>query len=278
MTSIPNIALNNGVEIPQLGFGVYQIKPEETVGAVKTAFDLGYRHIDTAQMYRNEKEVGQAIKESDLDPGELFITSKLNNNKHAYDDALAAFDKTLEDLQLEKIDLFLIHWPLPAVGSFVETWTAMEEIYRSGRARSIGVSNFQAAHIGRLLSETTIPPAVNQIEVHPYLVQSELRAYNDQHGIATEAWSPIAQGLVLDDPTIVTIAGEHGKTPAQVVIRWHIQLGSIVFPKSVTPERVKENADIFDFALDDTQMSMISSLDRGERTGPDPDTFNMVPA
>ncbi len=278
MTSIPNIALNNGVEIPQLGFGVFQVKPEETVKAVTTAFDLGYRHIDTAQMYGNEKEVGQAIKQSSLDPSEFFITSKLNNNKHAYDDAMAAFDKTLEDLQLEKIDLFLIHWPLPAVGSFVETWTAMEEIYRSGRARAVGVSNFQAAHIGRLLAETTIPPAINQIEVHPYLVQTELRAYNDEHGIATEAWSPIAQGLVLDDPTIVSIAGDHGKTAAQVVLRWHIQLGNIVFPKSVTPQRVEENAAIFDFELDDAQMSMISSLDRGERTGPDPDTFNVVPA
>ncbi|AZI56864.1 aldo/keto reductase [Nakamurella antarctica] len=277
MTEIPNINLNNGVHIPQLGFGTFQIKPADTVEAVQRAFDAGYRHIDTAQMYGNEKEVGQAIAQSALDPTDVFVTTKLNNNKHSRDDALASFDTSLKDLGLERVDLFLIHWPLPAVGNFVDTWRAMEEIYQSGRARSIGVSNFQAHHIGRLLAETTIPPAVNQIELHPYLVQSELHAYNDEHGIATQAWSPIAKGLVLDDPTIVTVALAHNKSAAQVVLRWQIQLGNIVFPKSATPARIQENTAIFDFELDDSEMSMISSLDRGQRTGPDPDTFNYVP-
>ncbi len=228
-------------------------------------------------MYGNEREVGEAIRDSGLPREEVFVTSKLNNGFHAHDDALAAFDLTLEALQLERVDLFLIHWPLPGVGDFVETWRAMEEIYRSGRSRAIGVSNFQAHHLRRLHEETDITPAVNQIEVHPYLTQDPLRAFDAEHGIATEAWSPIAQGKVLDDPTIVRIAGAHGRTPAQVTLRWHIQRGDIVFPKSVTPSRVAENLALFDFELDEVEMADITGLNRDERTGPDPDHFNYVP-
>ena len=277
-TTVPTVRLSNGVEIPQLGFGVFQIAPAETAAAVRSALDVGYRHIDTAQMYGNEKEVGQAIAESDLDPSDVFVTSKLNNGFHCFDDALKAFDQTLANLRLAQIDLFLIHWPLPQVKDFVETWRALERIYSEGRARSIGVSNFQAHHLRRLHEETTVIPAVNQIEVHPYLTQDELRAFDAEHEIATEAWSPIAQGGVLNDPVITDLARTYGKSPAQVVLRWHIQLGNIVFPKSTTPSRVKENFEIFDFDLSDADLSLISALNKNERTGPNPDEFNYVPS
>ncbi|MET8554165.1 aldo/keto reductase [Streptomyces sp. NPDC004959] len=277
MPAVPNITLNNGVEIPQLGFGVFQIPPEKTKEATLSALDVGYRHIDTAEMYGNEKEVGQAVRESGIDRAELFVTSKLNNGFHAHDDALAAFDQTLADLDIGYLDLFLIHWPLPKVGDFVETWKALEEVYRSGRAKAIGVSNFQPHHLRRLLEETEVVPAVNQIEVHPYLTQEEVRAFGAEHDIATEAWSPIAQGLVLEDPVITSIANRLGKTPAQVTLRWHIQRGDIVFPKSVTRSRVEENFALFDFTLTEGDMSEISALNRDERTGPHPDEFNYVP-
>jgi 2,5-diketo-D-gluconate reductase A len=278
MAAVPNVALNNGVDIPQLGFGVFQIKPEDCVEATTAALQVGYRHIDTAEMYGNEKEVGQAIKQSGIDRAEIFVTSKLNNNNIGYDAALTAFDQTMKDLDLEQIDLFLIHWPLPTKRNFVDTWKAFENIYADGRARSIGVSNFQPHHLRRLHEETTVPPAVNQIEIHPYLTQEELRAFDAEHGIATEAWSPIAQGKVLDDPVITAIAETHGRTPAQVVLRWHIQHGSIVFPKSVNPERMKQNFEIFDFELPEADMASISSLNKDERTGPDPDVFDYIPA
>jgi 2,5-diketo-D-gluconate reductase A len=278
VTSVPNVQLNNGVEIPQLGFGVFQIKPEDTVEAVTEALRIGYRHIDTAQMYGNEKEVGQAIAQSGLDPSEIFVTSKLNNNRQSFDDALLAFDETMNKLALERIDLFLIHWPLPTVRDYVEAWKALERVYSEGRARSIGVSNFQPHHLRKLHAETEVRPAVNQIELHPFLTQDELRAFDAEHGIATEAWSPIAQGGVLDNPTILELARAHGKTPAQVVLRWHLQLGNIVFPKSVNPKRIQENFEIFDFELSDGDLGMISALNRNERTGPDPDVFNYVPA
>jgi 2,5-diketo-D-gluconate reductase A len=277
VSSVPIITLNNAVEIPQLGFGVFQIEPEETTSATLTALEIGYRHIDTAQMYGNEKEVGQAVRDSGLPREDIFVTTKLNNGFHAHDDALTAFDQSLADLKFEYVDLFLIHWPLPKVGDFVETWHAMEEIYSSGRAKSIGVSNFQPHHLGRLLAESTVVPAVNQIEVHPYLTQDEVRAFDTEHQIATEAWSPIAQGKVLDESAIVRIAEAHGKSPAQVTLRWHIQRGDIVFPKSVTPSRVRENFEIFDFELSDVDMASITELNRDERTGPNPDEFNMVP-
>jgi len=276
--TVPTISLNNGVEIPQLGFGVYQVEPEQTKDATLSALEVGYRHIDTAQMYGNEKGVGEALRESGIARDEIFVTSKLNNGFHAHDDAIKAFDESLDRLGLDQLDLFLIHWPLPGIDiDFVETWTALEEIYASGRTRSIGVSNFQPKHIRRLVQETDVVPAVNQVEVHPYLTQDELRAVNAEHGIATEAWSPIAQGLVLDNPAIAAIADEHGKTPAQVVLRWHLQRGDIVFPKSVTRSRVEENFDLFDFELSGSQIGFINALNKDERTGPDPDSFNYIP-
>ncbi len=278
MTSVPNITLNNGVEIPQLGFGVYQVKPDETKDATLEALEIGYRHIDTAQMYRNEKGVGEAVRESGLDRSDVFITSKLNNGFHAHDDAMKAFDASLETLGFDHLDLFLIHWPLPGIDiDFIETWGALEEIYASGRARAIGVSNFQPSHLRRVIQEGTVPPAVNQIEVHPYLTQDDVRAANTENGVATEAWSPIAQGLVLDDPVIENIAKAHGKTPAQVVLRWHLQRGDIVFPKSVTPDRVKENFELFDFELSGSELGFISALTKDQRTGPNPDEFNWIP-
>jgi 2,5-diketo-D-gluconate reductase A len=276
--SVPTISLNNGVEIPQLGFGVFQIDPDETKEATLAALEVGYRHIDTAQMYGNEKGVGEAIAESGLDRDEIFVTSKLNNGFHAHDDAVSAFEGTLEALGLDRVDLFLIHWPLPGIDvDFVETWKALEEFYRDGRARSIGVSNFQPTHLRRVIQEGEIVPAVNQIEVHPFLTQDDVRAVNAEHGVATEAWSPIAQGLVLDNQVITGIAKEHDKTPAQVVLRWHIQRGDIVFPKSVTRSRVEENFDLFDFELSDQEIGFISALNKDERTGPNPDEFNYIP-
>ncbi|SFP95572.1 2,5-diketo-D-gluconate reductase A [Geodermatophilus dictyosporus] len=278
MATVPTIRLNNGVEIPQLGFGVYQIPPEETVEATRTALEVGYRHIDTAEMYGNEKEVGQAVRESGVDRSEVFVTSKLNNGFHRRDDALRAFDQTLADLGFDQLDLFLVHWPLPTIDvDYVETWKAMEEIYASGRCRAVGVSNFNPHHLRRLFGETDVRPAVNQIEVHPYLANDEVRAFDADHEIVTEAWSPIAQGKVLGDPVITRIAEKLERTPAQVVLRWHVQRGDVVFPKSVTRSRVEENFALFDFELDTGDMAAITGLDRGERTGPDPDTFDYVP-
>ncbi len=277
MNEVPTITLNNGTTIPQLGFGVFQIAPEGTRAATLDALEVGYRHIDTAEMYGNEKGVGEAVAASGLDRSEVFVTSKLNNGFHARDAALRAFDGTLEALGFDYIDMFLIHWPLPTIGDFVETWKAMQEMYETGRVKAIGVSNFQAAHLQRLFDETDIVPAVNQIEVHPYLAQDTLRAFDTAHGIATEAWSPIAQGKVLGDEVIVSIAEKVGKSPAQVTLRWHIQRGDIVFPKSVTRSRVEENFAIFDFELSDDDMQSITELDRNERTGPDPDVFDYVP-
>jgi 2,5-diketo-D-gluconate reductase A len=281
MNAVPNITLNDGNAIPQLGFGVFQIEPGDTAKAVSEALEVGYRHIDTAEMYGNEKEVGEAIRASGLDRGDVFVTSKLNNGAHEPHDAREAFDTTLSELGFDYVDLFLIHWPLPTLydGDFVSTWRTLEEFHRDGRARSIGVSNWQIEHLERLAAETDIVPAVNQIEVHPYLTNNAVREYDREHQIATEAWSPIAQGKVLDDPTITQIAYKVGKTPAQVVLRWHVQRGDIVFPKSVTPSRMKENFELFDFEIEPADMDAITALDRGEdgRTGPNPDTFAYIP-
>lgn len=278
MTAVPRITLNNGVTIPQLGYGTYQVTPETTKDSVLEALEVGYRHIDTAQMYRNEAGVGQALKESGLSRDEVFITSKLNNGFHKFNDAVDAAEGSLSALGIEQMDLFLIHWPLPTIDiDYVETWKAMIEIYESGRARSIGVSNFQVPHLQRLLDETSIVPAVNQVEVHPYLSNEEVRAFGAQHDIVTEAWSPIAQGAVLDDPVLKQIADRFGRTTAQVALRWHIQRGDIVFPKSVTRSRMEENFNLFDFELTDEDIKAISGLNRGQRTGPDPDTFDYIP-
>ncbi len=281
MSTVSTIELNNGARIPQLGFGVFQIDPDETAEAVRTALDVGYRHIDTAEMYGNERGVGEGIRAAGLDRGDVFVTSKLNNGYHRPDDARRAFDTTLRELGSDYVDLFLIHWPLPTRydGDFVSTWQTLEEFARDGRARSIGVSNFQPAHLERLARETDTVPAVNQIEVHPYFTNDTVRAYDGEHGIATEAWSPIAQGQVLDDPQLKRIADAVGKTTAQVVLRWHIQRGDIVFPKSVTPGRIRENFELFDFELGEADVDAVTALDRGEagRNGPHPDQFDYLP-
>ncbi len=265
-----------------MGFGVFQIEPEKTAAAVKAALDIGYRHIDTAEMYGNETEVGQGVRDAGLDRADVFITSKLNNGFHKPDDARRAFDNTLRALESDYVDLFLIHWPLPTLygGDFVSTWNVLEEFAGDGRARSIGVSNFQPAHLDRLAKESGTVPAVNQVEVHPYFLNEQVRAYGNEHGIVTEAWSPIAQGKVLGDPVIERIAADHDKSPAQVVLRWHIQRGDIVFPKSVSPDRMKSNFELFAFELDSSDMDAISGLDQGEsgRTGPNPDLFDHIPA
>jgi 2,5-diketo-D-gluconate reductase A len=279
--SIPDIELNDGHTIPQLGFGVFQIDPSETQPAVREALEVGYRHIDTAEMYGNERGVGEAIREFGLDRGDVYVTSKLNNGYHRPDEARRAFDRTLSELGFDYVDLFLIHWPLPTLydGDYVSTWKTLEEFQQDGRARSIGVSNFQVEHMERLAAETGTVPAVNQIELHPYLLNEEVRAYDEEHRIATQAWSPLAKGDLLDDPVVTDVAERVGRTPAQVVLRWHIQRGNIVFPKSVTPERIRENFEIFDFELDSTDIERIAGLDRGEagRSGPNPDRFAYVP-
>ena len=275
MTDVPSIQLNDGNSIPQLGFGVFQIPPEETAEATRLALELGYRHIDTAEMYGNEREVGEALQASGLDRGQVFVTSKLNNGYHRPDDARRAFDQTLSELGFDYVDLFLIHWPLPTLydGDYVSTWKTVEEFKADGRARSIGVSNFEVDHLERLAAETDVVPAVNQIELHPYLLNEEVRSYGEEHGIATEAWSPLKQGEVLRDPVIVEIAERAARTPAQVVLRWHVQRGNIVFPKSTTPERIRENFELFDFELEPGDVERINGLDRGEagRNGPHPD-------
>ena len=281
MTTVPNLTLNDGNAIPQLGFGVFQIPPEDTAEAVQRALAVGYRHIDTAEMYRNEAGVRDGIAGSGVDRADVYITSKLNNGFHEPDDARRAFETTLEELGTDHVDLFLIHWPLPTLydGDYVATWRTLEEFKADGRARSIGVSNFQVAHLERLAAECDVVPAVNQIELHPYLVNDAVHAYGQEHGIATEAWSPIAQGGVLDDPVITDIAERLGRTPAQVVLRWHIERGNIVFPKSTTPARIEENFALFDFALEPGDDAAIAGLDRGEdgRTGPNPDVMDYVP-
>jgi 2,5-diketo-D-gluconate reductase A len=274
---VPDVRLNNGVDIPQLGLGVLLLNPEETIEAVGAALRIGYRHIDTAQAYGNEKEVGRAIARSGLDPDDIFVTSKLRNNKIGFDAALYGFEETLTALGTERIDMFLIHWPLPEVRDFVETWRALERIYAEGRARAIGVSNFQIPHLERVMAETDVVPAVNQIEAHPYLTQEELLDFDGRHEIATQAWAPLARGGVMGDPVIEAVARANDRTPAQVVLRWHVERGSIIFPKSSSPRRLEENFEIFDFTLSEEDMNRISALDRDERTGPHPDTYNVLP-
>jgi 2,5-diketo-D-gluconate reductase A len=276
MGGVPKVTLHDGTEIPQLGFGVFQVPPDDTEEVVGQALDDGYRHIDTAAAYRNEKGVGKAVASSGIPREEIFVTTKLWNSSQGFDSALETFDKSLGRLGMDYVDLYLIHWPVPSQDIFVETWRAFEQIHGEGRAKTIGVSNFRVEDLERLEAETDIRPTVNQVELHPQLQQGELRSWHADHGIATEAWSPLAQGAVLDDDTIGRIASEHGKTAAQTILRWHLQLGNVVIPKSVTPQRIRENFDVFDFELSEQEMDAIGALDRGKRTGPDPATFALV--
>lgn len=275
--SVPSLTLNNGVPIPQLGFGVFLIPPDETATAVTTALDAGYRLIDTAQGYQNEEGVGEAIARSDVPRDEIFVTTKLVNGQHGYDRALAGFDASLNRLGIDVIDLFLIHWPLPMFDQYVETWRAFEQLLGDGRVRSIGVSNFKIEHLERLADETDITPALNQVELHPEFPQEELRAYHDSHGILTESWGPLGQNRgLLEDGRVAAIAEKKGRSPAQVVLRWHIQVDNVVIPKSVTPHRIRENIDVFDFELDDADMETFAGLNVGRRLGPDPNDFDLV--
>jgi diketogulonate reductase-like aldo/keto reductase len=275
MPTTPTITLNNGVEIPQVGFGVFLVPPTETKAAVSSALEVGYRHIDTARIYDNEAAVGEAIRGSGLSRDDLFVTTKCWNDDQGYDRAPVAFEASIDRLGLEYVDLYLIHWPVPARNTFVETWQALEKLYADGRVRAIGVSNFQPHHLRRLLDETGTVPAVNQVELHPYLTQEKLRAFHEEHGIVTEAWSPIARGGdLLSDDVVTTMAEKYGVTPAQVVLRWHLELGNVVIPKSVRPERMAANLDLFRFELAADDVAALSALDRGQRVGPDPDAFD----
>ncbi|MDX6317212.1 MAG: hypothetical protein QOD35_612 [Nocardioidaceae bacterium] len=274
MPKIPSLTFNNGVEIPQVGFGVFLVPSEETKAAVSSALETGYRHIDTAKIYGNEEAVGEAIAESPVDREDIFVTTKCWNDDQGYDSARKAFDASMQRLGFDYLDLYLIHWPVPSQDRYVETWKALESLYSEGRVRAIGVSNFQPPHLQRLFDETDIVPAINQIELHPWLQQRELRAFHAEHGIVTEAWSPLAAGGdFLDDPTIATIAKKHEVSPAQVILRWHLDLGNVIIPKSVNPSRMASNMDLFGFELDDDDRSDIAGLDKGHRVGPDPDTL-----
>ncbi|WP_128379050.1 aldo/keto reductase [Streptomyces cavernae] len=262
--------------MPQLGFGVWQIPDDEAERAVTTALEAGYRSIDTAAIYGNEEGTGKALAASGLPREDLFVTTKLWNSEHGYDSTLRAFDVSMEKLGLDYLDLYLIHWPLPAKGRYIDTYRAFEKLHADGRVRAIGLSNFLPEHIEQLTEATSVIPAVNQIELHPHLQQHEAREYHAQQGIATEAWSPLGQGKgLLEVPAIVAIAQKHGRTPAQVVLRWHLELGNVVIPKSVTPSRIKENIEVFDFSLDTEDLAAISALNEGRRLGPDPATFNV---
>jgi 2,5-diketo-D-gluconate reductase A len=274
--TVPTLTMNDGRVIPQVGFGVFQVAPEQTAQAVSTALEAGYRLIDTAQGYQNEEGVGEALRRSGLPRDAVFVTTKLTNSEHGADRALRAFEGSLHKLGLDEVDLFLIHWPVPARDLYVQTWQTLAKIRAEGRARSIGVSNFTQAHLERLISETGVVPAVNQVELYPRFPQPELRAYHAANGILTEAWAPIGQGQgLLADETIVRLAARKRRSPAQVVLRWHMQLGNIAIPKSVTPDRIRENIDIFDFTLDEDEMRQLNGMATGERLGPDPDNFNV---
>ncbi|WP_432091134.1 aldo/keto reductase [Streptomyces sp. NRRL F-5630] len=270
----PTVTLNNGVVMPQLGFGVFQVPDEETTAAVASALEAGYRSVDTAAVYGNERSVGRALASSGVPREDLFVTTKLWNDDQGYDATLRAFDASLAKLGLEYTDLYLIHWPTPARDRYVDTYRALEKLLADGRTRAIGVSNFQPAHLERLVAETGVVPALNQVELHPGLQQRELRATHARFGIATEAWSPLAQGALLEEDVLTGLAARHGRSPAQIVLRWHLQSGNIVIPKSVTPARIRENLDVFGFTLSDDDMAAVDALDRGLRTGPHPDELN----
>jgi diketogulonate reductase-like aldo/keto reductase len=275
-TEVPVLTLHDGVEMPQLGFGVFQIPPEETQERVEEALAAGYRHVDTAAAYRNEAGVGAAIAAGGVRREDVFVTTKLWNSEQGYESTLRAFEKSIGRLGTGHVDLYLIHWPLPSRDLFLDTWRAFERIKEEGGARSIGVSNFRVEDLERLEAEAEQRPTVNQIELHPRLQQAELRAWHADHDVATEAWSPLAQGDLLEDGTIETVAAHHERSPAQVILRWHLQVGNVVIPKSVTPERIRENFELFDFALSEDDMAAIERLDAGERVGPDPGSFDVA--
>ena len=272
-TSVPAVTLHDGVEIPQLGFGVFQVRPEDTQEAVEEALEVGYRHIDTAAAYRNERGVGAAIAASGIPREEIFVTTKLWNSNQGYEPTLGAFRKSLNRLGLDHVDLYLIHWPVPTEGRALDTWRAFERVHDEGRSRTIGVSNFRIEDLEQLQQTAFIQPTVNQIELHPHFPQAELRDWHAEHGIATESWSPLAQGDLLVNETIASVAARHNRTPAQVILRWHLQLGNVVIPKSVTPARIRENFELFDFELSEEDVTEIAALDVGQRIGPDPATF-----
>ena len=280
MTPVPEITLNDGARIPQLGFGVYKVAPDETAAAVRTALEVGYRHLDTAAMYHNEAGVGRGIREAGVDRADVFVTSKLDNGFHEPDAARRAFDDTLAAIGSDYVDLYLIHWPLPTRygGDFVSTWRTLEEFAADGRARSIGVSNFHVPHLQRLAAETDTVPAVNQVEAHPYFTNASVRDYCKHHGIAFQAWSPLGRGTLLDDPVVQRVAAAADRSPAQVVLRWHVQHGDVVFPKSVSPDRIAQNFAVFDFELGADDVAAIDALDRGAagRVGSNPDTFDVI--
>jgi 2,5-diketo-D-gluconate reductase A len=269
--SVPSLRFNDGHTIPQLGLGVYKIDDAKAADVVATALEAGYRHIDTATFYRNEHGVGEAVRASGLRREEIFVTTKVWSNDQGYDRTLRAFEASLERLGLDRVDLYLIHWPAPRQGRYLDTWRALETIHAQGRATSIGVSNFHPHHLDRLLEQASIVPVINQVELHPWLPQRTVREYDAAHGILTQAWSPLARGRLLGNEVLERIAAKHGKSVAQVVIRWHLQLGVVVIPKSVTPSRIRENIDVFDFELDETDLTAIAGLETGERTGMDPD-------
>jgi 2,5-diketo-D-gluconate reductase A len=273
VADVPNVRLSDGIEIPQLGFGVFQVPPDETQRAVETALASGYRHIDTAAAYRNERGVGAAIAASGIPREEIFVTTKLWNSAQGYESTLGAFQKSVDRLGMDHVDLYLIHWPVPSEGRALDTWRAFEKIHAEGGSRTIGVSNFRVEDLEQLEREAEMLPTVNQIELHPHFPQAELRAWHREHGVATESWSPLAQGDLLANETIAAVAARHDRTPAQAILRWHLQLGNVVIPKSVTPKRIRENFALFDFELTDDDMTEIAALDVGQRIGPDPGSF-----
>jgi 2,5-diketo-D-gluconate reductase A len=272
--NMPQLKLNNGQQIPQLGLGVYQLQPTQAADLVTAAIETGYRRIDTAALYMNEVEVGQGIRQSSVARGDIFVTTKIWHDRHGYETTLQAVDESLAKLDIDYVDMLLIHWPAPAQDKFVETWQAFQDVVKTGKVRGIGVSNFHPMHLHKLLSAGGTVPALNQVELHPALQQAELRAYNSSHGIATEAWSPLARGRFHNETVIVKIAEKHGKTPTQVIIRWHIELGNLVIPKTAHADRLLENISVFDFGLDERDMAAIAALDSGFRTGPNPEEFN----
>lgn len=275
MTSIPDIRLNDHSVIPQIGLGVWQVPDDVAEHACTTAFEVGYRHIDTAALYGNEEGVGRAIAASGLARDEVYITTKVWNTDHGRERTYAAMDASLDRLGLDYVDLYLIHWPTPARDLYVQTWEAVLELQQRGLTRSVGVSNFHAPHLRRIIDETGVTPVINQIELHPWLPQREIRSLDAELGVITEAWSPLASGGLIDDPRLVAIGAKYGKSTAQVMIRWHLQIGNVVLPKSITPSRIRENIEVFDFALDADDIRVIEAMEDGtKRTGPDPDTFN----